>query len=163
MMDKDKSGVINASDMKVLAGFVFVGLRGVSVLCRCWWLYWGAVALAVAVQFVVVVVVVVVAIVGDVAVQLVVVCFCCCCCEFRSCACFWCAMVVVVLIVFGGVALLFRGCPWQGKYDVSQHPGVTSKRCTEEEVMEEFISTFEGEVKDGKVGGVGGLFLPHDV
>lgn len=39
----------------------------------------------------------------------------------------------------------------QGAYDVSQHPGVVSKRLTEEEVMEDFISTFEGEIKDGKV------------
>lgn len=60
-------------------------------------------------------------------------------------------MIVVVVIVFGGVLCCF---PWQGKYDVSQHPGVTSKRRTEEEVMEEFISTFEGEIKDGKVGGL---------
>ena len=40
----------------------------------------------------------------------------------------------------------------QGAYDVSQHPGVVSKRLTEEEVMEDFISSFEGEIKDGKVG-----------
>lgn len=40
----------------------------------------------------------------------------------------------------------------QGAYDVSQHPGVVNKRLTEEEVMEDFISTFEGEIKDGKVG-----------
>eukprot|EP00752_Nemacystus_decipiens_P010992 g9769.t1 len=39
----------------------------------------------------------------------------------------------------------------KGAYDVSQHPGVVSKRLTEEEVMEDFISTFEGEIKDGKV------------
>lgn len=39
----------------------------------------------------------------------------------------------------------------KGAYDASHHPGVMSKRRTEEEVMEEFISTFEGEVKDGKV------------
>lgn len=39
----------------------------------------------------------------------------------------------------------------QGAYDASQHPGVISKRRTEEDVMEEFLSTFEGEVKDGKV------------
>ena len=39
----------------------------------------------------------------------------------------------------------------QGAYDASRHPGVISKRRTEEDVMEEFISTFEGEVKDGKV------------
>lgn len=33
-MDKDKSGVVNASDMKVLlvAGFVSFGLRGVSAI-----------------------------------------------------------------------------------------------------------------------------------
>lgn len=40
---------------------------------------------------------------------------------------------------------------WQGAYDASQHPGVVAKRRTEEEVMEEFISSFEGEIKDGKV------------
>lgn len=40
----------------------------------------------------------------------------------------------------------------QGVYDASKHPGVLSKRRTEEEVTEEFISTFEEEVKDGKVG-----------
>eukprot|EP00903_Cladosiphon_okamuranus_P013063 g12184.t1 len=39
----------------------------------------------------------------------------------------------------------------KGAYDVSQHPGVVSKRLTEEEVMEDFVSTFEGEIKDGKV------------
>ena len=45
----------------------------------------------------------------------------------------------------------------QGAYDASQHPGVISKRRTEEDVMEEFISTFEGEVKDGKVTIDGGI------
>ncbi|CBN74096.1 conserved unknown protein [Ectocarpus siliculosus] len=39
----------------------------------------------------------------------------------------------------------------KGVYDASQHPGVVAKRRTEEEVMEEFISSFEGEIKDGKV------------
>ncbi|CAM9273897.1 unnamed protein product [Pylaiella littoralis] len=39
----------------------------------------------------------------------------------------------------------------KGAYDASQHPGVIGRRRTEEEVMEEFISTFEGEIKDGKV------------
>ncbi|CAM9827500.1 unnamed protein product, partial [Hapterophycus canaliculatus] len=39
----------------------------------------------------------------------------------------------------------------KGAYDVSQHPGVVSKRRTEDDVLEEFISTFEGEIKDGKV------------
>lgn len=43
---------------------------------------------------------------------------------------------------------------WQGAYDASQHPGVVAKRRTAEEVMEEFISSFEGEVKDGKVSEV---------
>lgn len=47
----------------------------------------------------------------------------------------------------------------QGAYDASQHPGVISKRRTEEDVMEEFISTFEGEVKDGKVTIDGAIYV----
>lgn len=54
-------------------------------------------------------------------------------------------IIMIVLCCFLSVYLL------QGAYDASHHPGVMSKRRTEEEVMEEFISTFEGEVKDGKV------------
>ena len=49
------------------------------------------------------------------------------------------------------LALLLCLCVLQGVYDASKHPGVISKRRREEDVMEEFISTFEGAVKDGKV------------
>lgn len=36
-------------------------------------------------------------------------------------------------------------------YDASRHPDVIAGKCTEADVLEQFISTFEGEVKDGKV------------
>lgn len=39
----------------------------------------------------------------------------------------------------------------QGSYNASKHPEVIAQQATEEEVLEEFLSTFEGEVKDGKV------------
>lgn len=39
----------------------------------------------------------------------------------------------------------------QGKYDASKHPDVVTKRRSREDVMEEFVSTLEEEVKEGKV------------
>lgn len=44
----------------------------------------------------------------------------------------------------------------QGTYDTSKHPEVQTGRRTGDDVLEEFVSTFEGEVKDGKV-----VYMPH--
>lgn len=39
----------------------------------------------------------------------------------------------------------------QGVYDASKHPDVIAGKSTEADILEQFMSTFEGEVKDGKV------------
>lgn len=56
-------------------------------------------------------------------------------------------------MVYFKLCRLFWGVVFchQGVYDTSKHPDVIAGKCTEADVLEQFISTFEGEIKDGKV------------